>query len=206
MRRALFSLLGATATTAALIGGKFVAASSSADQKVAEPPVPHHSTSGGGPSPSDSRSPSTSASPSASAKPSSPSPSVSKTASPITTSPSGGGSKSPTRQPSESSSPTPSPTPDCEMYFGDNALIWETEDRGLVFVNITVCDGVLTEASAGTMMTDWEPMTTEALNGLNKLAVKYYKTDISMITYSGATETSAAYRASLQSALSQAGI
>jgi uncharacterized protein with FMN-binding domain len=85
-------------------------------------------------------------------------------------------------------------------------FIGETEERGLVFVTITVCDGVLTESAAGTMLTNYEPMNTEAIEALNQLAVKYYKTDISMIAYSGATETSAAYRASLQSAMSQAGI
>jgi hypothetical protein len=38
------------------------------------------------------------------------------------------------------------------------------------------------------------------------MAVKYYKTSFSQIHYSGASLTSAAYRTSLKSAMSKAGI
>lgn len=49
-------------------------------------------------------------------------------------------------------------------------------------------------------------LNAQALPVMDVLAVQYYKTNISAIHYSGATYTSAAYQASLQSALTKAGI
>jgi uncharacterized protein with FMN-binding domain len=77
---------------------------------------------------------------------------------------------------------------------------------GTAFVTIKVCGGAITEVSGGVMMSNYEPTNSQAIPALNQLALRYYKTGISMIAYSGATETAAAYRKSLQSAMEQAGI
>jgi hypothetical protein len=73
-----------------------------------------------------------------------------------------------------------------------------------VTVSIRVCGSAVTTASSTQSRSNWGP-NSAALPALNSLAVKYYKTDISKIHYSGATLTSAAYQASLRSALSDAG-
>jgi len=76
---------------------------------------------------------------------------------------------------------------------------------GAVTVTIKVCGGVLS-TSTGSLSQSNLPANTQAIPALNTLAVQYYKTNISMIHYSGATLTSNAYQASLQSAMAKAGI
>jgi uncharacterized protein with FMN-binding domain len=74
-----------------------------------------------------------------------------------------------------------------------------------VTVTIRACGSTVTSASSSQSRSNWDA-NSDALPALNSLAVKYYKTDISKIHYSGATLTSNAYQASLRSALGQAGL
>jgi hypothetical protein len=76
---------------------------------------------------------------------------------------------------------------------------------GAVTVTITECNGTLTKASSVLSQSDLA-LNAQALPAMDILAVQYYKTNITAIHYSGATYTSAAYQASLQSALTKAGI
>lgn len=76
---------------------------------------------------------------------------------------------------------------------------------GTVTVTIQVCGGAIKTASAVQSRSNWDP-NTAAIPALNKLAVADYKTNFAAIHYSGATLTSTAYRASLRSAMSKAGI
>jgi hypothetical protein len=226
MRRALLAVLSAIVTTAALIGGKFITTPNSAGHTVAEVPPPKATTNSGEPSASGSAVPSKSASPSASqtkAPGTTPPPTTPQGTTPPGTTPPGTTppgttppptspeptSPSPTPPPSSSPPTTPpptSPTPTCDTYDGDSVSIGGDGGDGIVFITITVCNGVLTEAGGGVMMSNYEPQNTDAVAALNVLAVKYYKTDFSMITYSGATLTSAAYQASLKSAMALAGM
>lgn len=98
------------------------------------------------------------------------------------------------------------PSTDCKSYDGDSIWIGEIAHYGTAFVTIKVCGGAMTEAKGGVMMSNYEPQNTKACAALDQLAVQYYKTEVSRISYSGATLTSSAYQRSLQSALGQAGL
>lgn len=95
---------------------------------------------------------------------------------------------------------------DCKSYDGDSIWIGEIAHYGTAYVTVKVCGGAVTEAKGGVMMSNYEPTNTQACAALDQLAVQYAKTDVSKISYSGATLTSSAYQRSLQSALAQAGI
>lgn len=114
-----------------------------------------------------------------------------------TTSNPGGSSSGSSSQPHE---------PSCETFDGENAPIGGDGGEAYVLVTIKVCDGVIVEVGSGTMMSNYEPTNTDALAALNVLAVEHYKTAISKIMYSGATATASAFRTSLQSAMTLAGI
>jgi hypothetical protein len=72
-------------------------------------------------------------------------------------------------------------------------------------VTIKVCDGKLSTSTGTLSKSNWDA-NTAALTKLNSLAVQYYASDMSKITYTGATLTSNAYKASLSSALTKAGL
>jgi hypothetical protein len=76
---------------------------------------------------------------------------------------------------------------------------------GAITVTIRVCGGVLKTATGAQSRSNWDTNAT-AVPALNPLAVRYYKTNFSMIHYSGATLTSTAYQASLRSAMTKSGI
>jgi uncharacterized protein with FMN-binding domain len=76
---------------------------------------------------------------------------------------------------------------------------------GAITVTIQVCGGVVKTATGAQSRSNWEA-NQSAVPALNRLAVQYYRTDISKIHYSGATLTSNAYQASLRSALGKAGL
>lgn len=207
MRKTLLTLLGATATTTALIGGKFVTTPASAHH-AAEKPSAHKSVTSTG-EPRASRTPSPTPSPSPSRTPS---PAPSKTTAPPTSTsrtPTPA-SPSPTSEPSSSPEPslslTPSPTSECEV-FGDNPVqIGEDGGDGVVSVDVTVCDHVVKEIGGGVMFSNYEPENEQAIVKLNELALDYYDVDISLITVAGATATSKAYQDSLRLSLAAANI
>lgn len=77
---------------------------------------------------------------------------------------------------------------------------------GQVTVTLEVCAKAVKSATAAISESNWEPKNTNAFAALNPLAVQYYKSDTSKITFSGATLTSNAYQASLKDAIAKAGI
>jgi uncharacterized protein with FMN-binding domain len=125
-----------------------------------------------------------------------PSPSATVTTRPPLPSPS---TTSPAPQPT-----IPSPSATCTMAIG-NAVNVASPGIGALTVTIQVCGGVL-KTSTGTLSQSNLPDNSKAIPALNPLAVQYYKTNLSMIHYSGATLTSNAYQASLRSAMTKAGI
>lgn len=96
------------------------------------------------------------------------------------------------------------PAASCTSDTGNPARV-SSPGIGSVTVSVRVCAGAVTTASSSQSRSNWDA-NGAALPALNSLAVKYYKTDISKIHYSGATLTSNAYQASLRSALSDAGL
>lgn len=204
MRRAYLAVLSLLATLVALVGSRYlVTASTSSNTVAAELRAINDATGESGAKTSGSEtlrassSPSSSASPSGSAQPgASASPGEATTTPPpvATTDPGDGGDD-----------PEQPPGP-CATYEGDSVWIGPIAHYGTAFVTIKVCGGALTTATGGVMMSNYEPQNSEAVAALDQLALQYYKTNISMIAYSGATETAAAYRKSLQSALTQAGL
>ena len=113
----------------------------------------------------------------------------------------------PTRTTTSPAPPSPSATstlPAC-MTTAGNAVNVASPGVGALTVTIKVCGGVMS-TSNGSLSQSNLPANTPAIPALNTLAVQYYKTNISMIHYSGATLTSNAYQASLQSAMAKAGI
>lgn len=114
------------------------------------------------------------------------------------------GGASPTAPPSTTPEPTGSATPSCGTYTGPATNV-ASPGVGAVTVTIKVCDGVLTTSTGSLSQSNWDD-NTEALSTMNELAVRYYKTDISKVHYSGASLTSDAYQRSLKSALSEAGL
>lgn len=204
MRRALVALLGTATGTALLIGAKYHA------------PAPTDPAGAiGGAGSTDPSAPGSSGSPSAD-------PSVSATAS--ATPPSGSASTPPGGQPTGATAPattkpgtgsTPggggqqptasTPAASCTTATGAGSTV-VAPGEGSVVVTIKVCSGAITSATATISKSNWEPQNTNAFAALNRLTVQYYKTDMSKITFSGATLTSNAYKTSLRSAMGRAGI
>lgn len=120
-----------------------------------------------------------------------------------TATPTGSATATPTG--SATATPTGSATAACSTQAGAATTV-ASPGIGNVTVTIKVCGGALDSASAAISQSNWEPQNTNAFTALNQLAVQYYKTDMSKITFSGATLTSNAYRTSLQSALTKAGL
>src|SRR5262249_41665772 len=100
--------------------------------------------------------------------------------------------------------PTSRPSATCASHAGNAARV-SSPGIGAVTVSVRLCGAAVTSALSSQSRSNWDA-NSEALPALNSLAVKYCKTDISKIHYSGATLTSNAYQASLRSALGQAGI
>lgn len=100
--------------------------------------------------------------------------------------------------------PTTTTTASCSTVSGGAATI-AAPGVGTTTVTIKVCGGALTAASAVLSRSNWKA-NDKAVPALNTLAVKYYRTNISKITYSGATLTADAYQDSLKSAMGKAGI
>jgi hypothetical protein len=92
--------------------------------------------------------------------------------------------------------------PACTTVTGDPANVSQP-GTGAVTVTIKACGGAITTASGTLSQSNWS-RNTSAIPALNTLAVQYYKTDFSQIHYSGASLTSAAYQASLRSAMTKA--
>jgi uncharacterized protein with FMN-binding domain len=99
---------------------------------------------------------------------------------------------------------TTAPAVTCSTATG-NAVNVASPGVGAITVSIRVCGGVLTTATGSQSRSNWDA-NARAVPALNSLAVRYYKTDISKVHYSGATLTSNAYQASLRSALTRGGI
>jgi hypothetical protein len=107
-------------------------------------------------------------------------------------------------QPSGAARTTAAPPPPCKTTSGSGISV-ESPGIGTVTVTIKVCNGVISSASSTQSQSNWEN-NGPALPALNSLTPQYYKTNISAIHYSGATLTSKAYRLSLQSAMTKAGV
>jgi len=99
---------------------------------------------------------------------------------------------------------TAPPSTNCSTVTGAAKAV-SSPGVGSVTVTIKVCNGAITSASGSLSRSNWG-RNSQAIPSLNSMAVKYYKTDISKIHYSGATLTSNAYQNSLRAAMSQAGI
>ncbi len=100
--------------------------------------------------------------------------------------------------------PANPPASTCATDTGGAARV-SSPGVGNITVSVRVCGSTVTSATSSQSRSNWDT-NSAALPALNTLAVKYYKTDISKIHYSGATLTSNAYQASLRSALSEAGL
>jgi hypothetical protein len=72
-------------------------------------------------------------------------------------------------------------------------------------VTIKVCGGAISTAAGSLSQSNWSK-NNAAIPALNTLAVQYYKTDLSRVHYAGATLTANAYRTSLKSAITKAGL
>src|SRR5262249_6270674 len=96
------------------------------------------------------------------------------------------------------------PATTCASHAG-NAVRVSSPGIGNVTVSVRACGSTVTSASSSQSRSNWDA-NSQALPALNSLAVKYYRTAISQIHYSGATLTSNAYQASLRAALSSAGL
>jgi hypothetical protein len=113
--------------------------------------------------------------------------------------PAGGASPAPGR-----TGGAPTTAPACTSVTG-NASTIVAPGVGAVTVTIQVCGGAVTAATGSQSRSNWD-VNPQAVRALNTLAVRYYKSDISKVHYSGATLTSNAYQASLRSALGKAGL
>lgn len=193
MRRATAALLGTVAGTALLVGAKYgtapAAGGAIGETTALADPVPSDNGSGDGggvgttgPSPS----PSPRARATLTARPTG-----------VKTSPASGATSRTTSAPTRSA-------PACTTSTGSAASV-SRPGVGAVTVTIKVCGSVVSAASGTLSRSNWD-RNTAAIPALNAMAVKYYKTGFSQIHYSGASLTSAAYQASLKSALSKAGI
>lgn len=104
--------------------------------------------------------------------------------------------------PAQATPPSPLRSdPACITATGDPAEVVEP-GIGEVTVTITLCDGVISTASSALSQSNYG-RNKRALRAMDELTLEYALTDINMISYSGATLTSEAYRASLQSALTK---
>lgn len=92
----------------------------------------------------------------------------------------------------------------CRDVAGDPATIG-SPGVGDLAVTIKICGTAVTSASATLSQSNWKA-NDKAIPTMNTQAVAYHRTDLSQIAYSGATYTAAAYRTSLKSALTKAGI
>lgn len=106
-------------------------------------------------------------------------------------------------------SPTPPGTPEpssptCQTFTGDAVKI-NRPGIGAVTVTLGLCDKALATATSSQTQSNWAA-NPKALKAMDTLTLKYYAIDISKIAYSGATLTSQAYRASLTSAMTKAGL
>jgi len=102
------------------------------------------------------------------------------------------------------SPPPPPPGGSCSTVTGNAANV-ARPGTGAVTVTIKVCGGSVSTAHGTLSRSNWG-RNSAALPALDGMAVRYYKTDISQLHYSGATLTGNAYQASLRSALGKAGI
>jgi hypothetical protein len=107
-----------------------------------------------------------------------------------------------TARPTTPAAPAAPAAPACTTVTGDPANVSQP-GTGAVTVTIKACGGAITTASGTLSQSNWS-RNTSAIPALNTLAVQYYKTDFSQIHYSGASLTSAAYQASLRSAMTKA--
>lgn len=115
-------------------------------------------------------------------------------------------SSAPAPAPSPTGAPAPSPAATCSNYTGSTISTVPSPANGTVTVTITVCGGVITSASAVQVDNSGYSPNTAAIKTLNSLVPANYKTNTSAIHVSGATLTSNAYVASLQSARTKAGV
>lgn len=190
-RRTAFVVLGGVAGTALLGGSLKFAIPASADAHRHHPPSHRHTAR---PPVRPTMSPTVTPAPTMTASPTA-GPTVSPTAGPTT---------SPTAGPTAIPTLTPTASPACATASG-NATTVASPGVGTVTVTITICDGTITAATSTQTQSNWEDNEL-ALPAMDQLTLTYAQTDINMVNYSGATLTSQAYRTSLTSALSKAGI
>ena len=202
MRRPAAALLGTVVGTVLLVGAKYGTAPSASE---ASNSVAAGDTGPGGPGPSDGAGPGGDPS----TGPAAPGPgggvtdqSPTAPGRPATSKPAVGHSTPATGQTTRPPANPPAST--CATDTGTASRV-SSPGVGSITVSIRVCGGSVTSATSSQTRSNWDA-NSSALPALNSLAVRYYKTDISKIHYSGATLTSNAYQASLRSALSQAGI
>ncbi|MBT8225543.1 MAG: hypothetical protein HKP61_18355 [Dactylosporangium sp.] len=114
------------------------------------------------------------------------------------------GSATPTATTTATPTPSQSATAACTTIAGAASNV-VSPGVGAVTVTIQVCDGAITTSTGVISESNWDA-NDPALASLDALAVEYYASDLSKITYSGATLTADAYRGSLESAMSEAGL
>ena len=200
MRRPAAALLGTLAGTVLLVGAKYGSAppAATAGDSVASNdsgPTDPGTTDAGSALPSDAP-----AGPSGSAVPGTGTAPVPSGRTSATTA---AGRATPTAG-RTTGGPPPTTAPSCTTTTGSATNV-ASPGIGAITVTIKVCGGVLKTSTGAQSRSNWDT-NTAAVPTLNTLAVKNYKTNFSAIHYSGATLTSTAYRASLRSAMTKAGI
>ena len=197
-RKAKAAIIGSIAGTAMVTGVWFAFPASAHEtnaQSQAGNPCPSGNTTNARQQGRNSRCAGSGVAPSGSAAPT-----ASSTAAPTQSA-----TTAPTATATATAAPTSSSsTSSCTTATGSAATI-VSPGVGTVTVTIKVCDGVLSTSTGVISQSNWNA-NTAALASLNTLAVQYYASDMSKITYSGATLTANAYQSSLESALSKAGL
>ncbi|MGC9665177.1 hypothetical protein ACNTMW_01315 [Planosporangium sp. 12N6] len=204
MRRATAALVGTVAGTVLLVGAKYGTAPASgagvtATSGLAGPPAsgaPDPAGNGGGAgAPAGGAAPAGSAAPAPAGTGSAAGAKAGAPAAGTTTAAGATGGRT---------TPAAPPAATCTTATGDPTAV-SKPGVGAVTVTIKVCGGAVSTASGTLSQSNWSK-NTSAIPALNTMAVQYYKTGLSQIHYSGASLTSAAYQASLKSAMTKAGI
>jgi hypothetical protein len=191
VRRATAALLGTVVGTTLLVGAKYATSPATTEVSAATDPV--------GDAP-------------AGTTPEASSPDASSVAAPLTAAPTStaAATKASGTAPANTARTTPTSTAPapasaaCTKVQG-NAVNVPEPGTGTVTVSVSVCNKAISSAAAALSRSNYQK-NSSAIPALNAMVVRYYKTGISQIHYSGATLTSGAYQSSLRSAMSKAGI
>jgi hypothetical protein len=190
VRRATAALLGTVAGTALLVGAKYAAppsagAGSAIGGDVGETGVDPGTSASVDPS-ADSGAPS-------SGNPSNPGPAPS--AGPTSTKASPGGK---TTAPTATRTTAPVA---CKTVSGVGTTV-VSPGEGTMVVTIKFCNGAITTSTGSLSKSNWNA-NTAAITEFNKQALQCTKTNLSPLSFSGATLTRNAYRTSLANALTK---